>query len=74
MTFVVCNMSDTKTEECVKYPTFDGTDENWPFYRKKMESYLARLDLTDLLVGTTVIPEDSKVGSCCKVQNVVRPD
>ena len=63
VTFVVCNMSDTKTEECVKHPTFDGTDENWPFYRKKMESYLARLDLTDLLVGTAVIPEDSDAGS-----------
>ena len=63
VTFVVHNMSDTKTEECVKHPTFDGADENWPFYRKKMESYLARLDLTDLLVGTTVIPEDSDAGS-----------
>ena len=37
-------MSD-KTEY-VKCPTFDGKDENWPFFKKKMESYLARIDVT----------------------------
>ena len=56
-------MSESKSEACVKYPTFDGKDENWPFYKKKMESYLARLDLSDLLTGKITIPKDNAVGS-----------
>ena len=51
-------MSETRSEEYVKYPTFDGKDENWPFYRKKMESYLARLDLIGILGSGTRIPKD----------------
>ena len=54
-------MSDKKSEEYVKYPTFDGKDESWPFYKKKMESYLARLDLSELLLPTTVIERDGVV-------------
>jgi hypothetical protein len=26
-----------------RVPMFDGEKENWPFYRKKLESYIARL-------------------------------
>ena len=47
----------------VKHPAFDGKDESWPFCKKKMESYLARLDLTELLDETTKIPKDSETGS-----------
>ena len=50
-------MSD-KTEY-VKCPTFNGKDENWPFFKKKMESYLARIDVAELLSGDVEIPLDS---------------
>ena len=56
-------MSESKSEACVKHPTFDGKDENWPFCKKKMESHLARLDLSDLLSGKVSIPKDDAVGS-----------
>ena len=52
-----------ETRDHVKHPTFDGKDESWPFHKKKMESYLARLDLTELLDETTKIPKDNEVGS-----------
>ena len=45
--------------EYVKFPTFDGKDENWPFFKKKMESYLARIDVAELLSGDIEIPLDS---------------
>ena len=47
-------ISDTKV------PTFSGDKEKWPFYRKKMESYLARLGLGDLLIKAygDSIPKD----------------
>ena len=32
-----------------KVPVFDGEIENWPYFKTKMASYLARLDLSDLL-------------------------
>ena len=35
-----------------KVPMFDGKMENWPFFRKKMESYLARLNLSEVLTKT----------------------
>ena len=50
-------MSD-KTEY-VKCPTFDGKDKNWPFFKKKMESYLARIDVVELLSEDVDIPLDS---------------
>ena len=56
-------MSESKSEAHVKHPTFDGKDENWPFCKKKMESYLARLDLSDLLTGKISVPKDNAVGS-----------
>ena len=47
-----------ETKEYVKYPTFDGKEENWPFFKKKMESYLTRSDLSELLTGTVnVLPD-----------------
>ena len=42
-------MSEDTTRDYVKCPTFDGKDKNWPFYKKKMESHLARMDLSELL-------------------------
>ena len=54
-------MSD-ETRDYVKCPTFDGKDENWPFFRKKFESYLAQKDLATLLRANIVIPDDSEVG------------
>ena len=33
----------------MKIPHFDGTKEKWPFYKKKMVSYIARLGLEELL-------------------------
>ena len=52
-----------ETRDHVKHPTFDGEDESWPFHKKKMESFLARLDLTELLDETTKIPKDIETGS-----------
>ena len=61
----VCRQTRMGDETCdhVKHPTFDGEDESWPFCKKKMESCLARLDLTELLDETTKIPKDSETGS-----------
>ena len=60
--FKFFDMSE-ETSDCVKHPAFDGKDESWPFCKKKMESCLARLDLTQLLDETTQIPKDNEVGS-----------
>ena len=41
--------------------TFSGNMEDWPFYKKKMESYLARLDLIEVMTeGEKVIQDDHK--------------
>ena len=46
--------SDYEEKDYVsKVPVFDGDKENWPFYKKKMESYIARSDLGELLDKTT---------------------
>ena len=42
-----------------KAPTFDGKVPNWQYYKVKMESYLARLDLSELLDPSTVIAQDA---------------
>ena len=50
-------MSDVLESSYSKIPTFDGERESWTFYKKKMESYLARKDLGHLLqsaVGSTI--------------------
>ena len=36
-----------------KVPLFDGESKNWPFFKKKMESYIARLGMSDLLSEAT---------------------
>ena len=61
----VCKQSNMgeETRDCIKHPAFNGKDESWPFHKKKMESCLARLDLTELLDETTQIPKDNEVGS-----------
>ena len=51
--------SDNAAHDCVKCPTFDGKDKNWPFCKKKMESHLARMDLSELLSSNAkAIPKD----------------
>ena len=55
-------MSEETRSSHVKCPTFDGKDENWPFCKKKMESHLARVDLSELLSVKTIIPKDDFVG------------
>ena len=40
-----------KQDYVSKLPVFDGDKENWTFYKKKMESYIARLDLGELLAA-----------------------
>ena len=57
-------MSEDATRDCVKVPTFDGKDKNWPFCEKKMESHLARMDLSELLsANSPAIPSDDAVNS-----------
>ena len=57
-------MSEDAARDCVKVPTFDGKDKNWPFCKKKMESHLARMDLSELLsVNSPAIPSDDAVNS-----------
>ena len=49
-----------KKEYYLKVPSFDGDKVSWLFYKKKMESYLARLDLGGLLdknIGESVLTE-----------------
>ena len=62
-------MSEDTTGDCVKVPTFDGEDKNWPFCEKKMESHLARMDLSELLsVNSPAIPSDDAVDSDAEEQ------
>ena len=50
-----------------KVPVFDGRTENWSFYKVKMTSYLARLDLGHMTgdkgknvpKDTTTVPTDA---------------
>ena len=57
-------MSEDAARDHVKVPTFDGKDKNWPFHKKKMESHLARMDLSELLsVNSPAIPSDDAVNS-----------
>ena len=56
-------MISTDKSEYVKCPTFDGKDENWPIFKKKMESYLARIDVVELLSSTTVVAQDGDTNS-----------
>jgi len=58
-------MTETEQEYSSKVgtrvPTFDGDKAKWPFYNKKLESYLARSGLSELLtkkVGDTVERDD----------------
>ena len=56
-----------------KAPTFnDGKVANWQYYKVKMESYLARLDLSEMLDPSTMIAQDAhgekdyaKQSNCC---------
>ena len=65
-------MSEDTTRDYVKYPTFDGKDKNWPFYKKKMESHLARMDLSELLGDSAKqIPKDDAVDTDAKVQKEI---
>ena len=58
-------MSDEEyaKETGTKAPTFDGKNESWPFFKKKMESHLARLGLSELLDKNNKdkIPKDTDV-------------
>ena len=56
------SVSEDTARDCVKVPTFDGRDKSWPFHKKKMESHLARMDLSELLsVNSPAIPKDDAV-------------
>ena len=49
-----------------RVPTFDGDKAKWPFYKKKLESYLARSGLSELFakkIGDTVERDDYVPGS-----------
>ena len=64
MTLVRSVSSEETTRDCVKCPTFDGKDENWPFCKTKMESHLARLELSELLSeNASEIPKDDEKSS-----------
>ena len=53
--------SEETTRDHVKCPTFDGKDENWPFCKTKMESHLARLELSESLSeNAPEIPKDDE--------------
>ena len=63
------SMSEDTARDCVKVPTFDGRDKSWPFYKKKMESHLARMDLSELLsVNSPAIPKDDAADANAKEQ------
>jgi len=58
-------MTETEEEHSSKVgtrvPTFDGDKAKWPFYKKTLESYLARSGLSELLtkkVGNAVESDD----------------
>ena len=53
----------TETHSHVKSPTFDGEDKNWPIFKRKMETCLARLDLTEVLDESVHFPKDDEMGS-----------
>ena len=53
----------SETHSCVKSPAFDGKDENWPIFKRKMETHLARLDLTEALDDSIVFPKDDEMGT-----------
>ena len=40
--------SEVKTTS--RIPMFDGEKDHWKYYKKKMESHLARLGLSDVLL------------------------
>ena len=52
----------SETHSYVKCPTFDGKDENWPIFKRKMETHLARLDLTEVLDESVHFPKDDEMG------------
>ena len=53
----------SETHSCVKSPAFDGEDKNWPIFKRKMETCLARLDLTEVLDDSIVFPKDDEMGT-----------
>ena len=64
-------MSDVLESGYSKVPTFDGERDSWTFYKKKMESYLARKDLGHLLqpaVGGTIERDDATVALATDVR------
>ena len=44
-----------------KGPKFDGKPESWPYYKKKMESYLAGLGLIYLKSDAVIIRYDDYI-------------
>ena len=63
------SMSEDTARDHVKVPTFDGRDKSWPFHKKKMESHLARMDLSELLsVNSPAIPRDDAADANAKEQ------
>jgi len=48
-----------------RVPTFDSDKAKWPFYKKMLESYLARSGLSKLLT--------KKVGNAVQSDNYVAP-
>jgi len=62
-------MTETEEEHSSKVgtrvPTFDGDKAKWPFYKKKLETYLARSRLSELLT--------EKVGNTVERDNYVAP-
>ena len=66
------SVSEDAARDCVKVPTFDGRDKSWPFYKKKMESHLARMDLSELLsVNSPAIPKDDAADANAKEQEKI---
>ena len=52
-------MAESDEKEYYKTPTFSGSDEDWHYYKIRMEAALARADLGDLMdedVGMSVKP------------------
>jgi len=57
---------DEREKVSMRAPTFDGRKENWPIYKTKMESYFARLGMSDLLVkgrGDAIVEEGGTFSS-----------
>ena len=49
------------TKYTTKVPTFGGDKKDWPYYKAKMESYLAQKDMVELLNWEADIDRDDQL-------------